>query len=55
MVDSWGKLADGLEFGNVHMVGMYQECLDIEESIPVSMENYTQIDFQGKYCTIYYE
>ncbi|KAL7646950.1 UNVERIFIED_CONTAM: hypothetical protein RMT77_002207 [Armadillidium vulgare] len=57
MADSWGKIPDGLFFGNIHAVGMYEECLETKGTvIPYRNETteISEINFQGKYCKVYY-
>nr|XP_053653973.1 uncharacterized protein LOC128703372 [Cherax quadricarinatus] len=38
LVDSWGKMPDGFLFGNVHMVGVYEECVSL--SVHYTLQNY---------------
>ncbi|XP_068229853.1 nose resistant to fluoxetine protein 6-like isoform X1 [Palaemon carinicauda] len=51
MVDSWGKLPDGLFFGNNQAPGAFDECLVIQWS-NVSATNVSTGSFKGKYCSI---
>ncbi|KAB7502237.1 hypothetical protein Anas_10566, partial [Armadillidium nasatum] len=56
MADSWGKIPDGLFFGNIHTVGMYEECLETKGTVKPYRNGtgINEIDFQGKYCKVYY-
>ncbi|KAL7646951.1 UNVERIFIED_CONTAM: hypothetical protein RMT77_002208 [Armadillidium vulgare] len=53
MADSWGKIPDGIIFGNIRVLGMYEECLKIQGSVTPLLNN-SKISFQGKYCKIHY-
>ncbi|RXG69605.1 hypothetical protein Avbf_02608 [Armadillidium vulgare] len=54
VADSWGKIPDGFFYGNIHIVGMYEECLQIQGSV-TPLRDDSKINFQGKYCKIFYE
>ncbi|KAB7498291.1 hypothetical protein Anas_11796 [Armadillidium nasatum] len=47
MADSWGKIPDGILYGHIHVVGMYEECLKIQGSVTPLLNN-------RKYCKIHY-
>ncbi|XP_076053954.1 nose resistant to fluoxetine protein 6-like [Oratosquilla oratoria] len=47
MIDSWGKLSDGILWGNFKPLGNYHECL---ETSSVSQ----RYDVKGKYCAVSY-
>ncbi|RXG69606.1 hypothetical protein Avbf_02607, partial [Armadillidium vulgare] len=53
MADSWGKIPDGILYGHIHVVGMYEECLKIQGSV-TPLRNNSNISFQGKYCKVHY-
>ncbi|XP_076038512.1 uncharacterized protein LOC143023782 [Oratosquilla oratoria] len=52
MFDSWGKISDGFLFGNMHLVGMFEECLAVEGSYKPVLT--PAINFTGQYCQIHY-
>ncbi|CAL4094815.1 unnamed protein product, partial [Meganyctiphanes norvegica] len=52
MVDSWGKFPDGWFFGNIHSVGMFEECLKVHANYKPLLR--PRRNFTGQYCTISY-
>ncbi|RXG71821.1 hypothetical protein Avbf_04388 [Armadillidium vulgare] len=48
-----GKIPDGILYGHIHVVGMYEECLKIQGSV-TPLRNNSNISFQGKYCKVHY-
>ena len=54
VVDSWGKLPDGYLFGNVLILGVYEECVQSETAyISSEHENATE-SYRGRYCLVSY-
>ncbi|XP_064103240.1 nose resistant to fluoxetine protein 6-like [Macrobrachium nipponense] len=56
IVDSWGKMPDGLLWGNIQAAGAFDECLSIRGNSSSSNTSSTSDDvlssFKGKYCSI---
>ncbi|XP_042230769.1 uncharacterized protein LOC121872155 [Homarus americanus] len=54
--DSWGKMPDGVLYGNTQPWGMMEECtgLHVKELIPGVLHPLLNTTFNGKYCAIAY-
>lgn len=55
--DSWGKLPDGILYGNFQPWGMMEECIGVivNEDIPQTIVTPgVHANFKGKYCLITY-
>lgn len=41
MIDSWGKIPSGILEGNIHALGSFSECLDLERN---------EQKYESQYC-----
>lgn len=44
MIDSWGKLPEGILSGHINTYGDWDECVNLEQE---------ESEFKGKYCWTY--
>ncbi|XP_076053964.1 nose resistant to fluoxetine protein 6-like [Oratosquilla oratoria] len=49
MLDAWGKVPDGLLWGNLNADGSYEECLSLRRN---STDG--EVSLRGKYCSVTY-
>jgi len=57
VLDSYGKLSEGVLYGHLNMVGSYDECLDVRADIPAGtiLGNRTKEksrSFKTRYCRV---
>ncbi|KAK3855366.1 hypothetical protein Pcinc_038228 [Petrolisthes cinctipes] len=57
MPDSWGKLPDGILYGNIRPWGVMEECtiIDVNISLPFGNNLSFESRFQGRYCLVTYK
>lgn len=54
MIDSWGKVPEGILSGHINALGDFDECINIQvTNLTVTEDDSLANTFKGRYCTSY--